>query len=374
MGLLWITETYPPNKGGMAQSCDRIVFHLRAAGLSIDVIHLTRKTRVSGSKRHGRDLQLPMGDDPSHALAALWSEIQHSSRRYEGVIAFGATYGLTAAINFSTWLGIPLYVFIRGNDFDTSVFDPRKRALLADACERATHVFCVSSDKQARIAAQFPRVPCTWIPSGIDTDWQALPSERASADTIRSKLPADRIVLGVLGQLKAKKGFPLLIEAIERGGLSDDVALITVGDHEGSMLESMSTTSLAWLHNDWVPRDALPAWYLACDALVIPSYYDGLPNVLLEAGSLGIPVVGADCGGIADVISDGETGLTFVPGRSKSLRDALIRLIDLTRAEREHLGEALSRRVLSEFSANRECQRYLGVFGDDSHTSLSQTT
>ena len=43
--VLWLTGHYPPSRGGMAQSCDRIVRGLRAAGAEVDVAHLTRRAR-----------------------------------------------------------------------------------------------------------------------------------------------------------------------------------------------------------------------------------------------------------------------------------------------------------------------------------------
>ena len=75
MRLLWLTEHYPPSRGGMAESCDRIVRGLREAGVEIDVAHLTRRERPwqIGGERGGRLLTVPLEDNPEHALRRLWT-------------------------------------------------------------------------------------------------------------------------------------------------------------------------------------------------------------------------------------------------------------------------------------------------------------
>ena len=45
---LWLTETYPPSRGGMAQSCDRIVRGLRRRGVLVDVLHFMPSARAGG--------------------------------------------------------------------------------------------------------------------------------------------------------------------------------------------------------------------------------------------------------------------------------------------------------------------------------------
>ncbi|MDD3147641.1 MAG: glycogen synthase, partial [Candidatus Riflebacteria bacterium] len=64
MHLLWLTENYPPRRGGMAQACDRIVHNLRRAGLSVDVAFFScaaselRQTE----RQNGREIVVPVGE------------------------------------------------------------------------------------------------------------------------------------------------------------------------------------------------------------------------------------------------------------------------------------------------------------------------
>ena len=87
---LWLTETYPPSRGGMAESCDRIVRSLRAAGVTVDVGHLVRRLGASArfeEQEGGRYWAWPIEDDPAHA----------SEPRVERVVAGGARAALVAA-------------------------------------------------------------------------------------------------------------------------------------------------------------------------------------------------------------------------------------------------------------------------------------
>src|SRR4051794_9879836 len=96
MRLLWVTENYPPSRGGMAQSCDRIVRGLRGAGVEVDVAHLSRRPVPfsAGDELGGRLFTVPLGEDPEHALRLLWTRL---NRSYTHVVAFGGTYPLLVA-------------------------------------------------------------------------------------------------------------------------------------------------------------------------------------------------------------------------------------------------------------------------------------
>src|SRR6266540_4949769 len=100
MRVLWVTENYPPSRGGMAQSCDRIVRGLRGAGVDLDVAHLSRRSEPWKVQRQtgGRLLTVPLADDPEHALRLLWTELSSGSGgAYSHVVAFGGAYPLLAA-------------------------------------------------------------------------------------------------------------------------------------------------------------------------------------------------------------------------------------------------------------------------------------
>jgi glycogen synthase len=371
---LWLTETYPPSRGGMAQSCDRIVRGLRRRGVTVDVLHFTPPGRGRPwqieQQSGGRYLACPLADDPAHALNRAWSTLaaDPATRRVTHVVAFGGSRPITAGPVYASWLGAPLVTLIRGNDFDSAVFSTRRRPVLDDALARSALVCAVSQDKVDKIAAMHPAVPVRRIPNGIDVrDWCFAPSDRERARGWReTRVAAGVRVVGLFGQLKAKKGALLLLESLRRSGAADALHLLVVGWIEPEME--------AWLarHGDSVGYTALPfldrfellPWYAACDWMAIPSFYDGMPNVLVEAAALGIPLLAARTGGMADVLEHGRTGLLFDPGDEAACSWALSCAAALHDSELEAMGEACRDLGRGELDGELEVSRYVEALID----------
>ncbi|MDX8150449.1 glycosyltransferase family 4 protein [Patulibacter brassicae] len=366
--VLWVTETYPPSRGGMAQSCDRIVRGLRGAGATVDVLQLVPAVRPGQeafrfvARSGGRDLVCPIEEDPAHALNRAWNALERDPRRHEltHVVAFGGIRPLTAAPVLAAWLGVPLVTLLRGNDFDTGVFSARRRPILDDALRRSALVATVSRDKAWRVAALHPDVPVRWIPNGIDlADWTFAPSDHARAAAWRAEHVAPgRRVIGLVGQLKPKKGGLLLLDALRRSGRHDEVHLVLAGELDAAMGDWLAThgADLAVTTLPFLDRFELLPWYAACDWVAIPSFYDGLPNVLIEAAALGVPMIAADVAGMADVLVDGESAVLFPPGDEDACAAALRRALDLDPAP---LGAAARRLAVGELDARTETRRYL---------------
>ena len=156
--LLWLTARYAPGRGGMAVSCDRAVHALRQRGAWIDLVHLSRAaTGASFAPReNGSERVLPAGEEAPHELAALWPQLAEAGSGWTHVVAFGGALPATAASAYAAWLGLPLVVLLRGNDFDTGVFLPERRAALEDALRRAARVGCVTKDLHRTCSASIP--------------------------------------------------------------------------------------------------------------------------------------------------------------------------------------------------------------------------
>ena len=101
----------------------------------------------------------------------------------------------------------------------------------------------------------------------------------------------------------------------------------------------------------------------ACDVVALPSFYDGLPNVALEAAALGIPLLASDAGGLADLVDD-EVGFSFAAGDDAGCRAALVALASCADEDLRHKGEAARERVLRDYRSDDERDRYVQLFGD----------
>src|SRR5699024_4788815 len=108
-------------------------------------------------------------------------------------------------------------------------------------------------------------------------------------------------------------------------------------------------------------REDVPALLAASDLLVLPSLYEGLPNVVLEAMRFRKPVIATAAPGTTEVVEDGETGLLVPLRKPTELARAIRRVIeDPSLANR--LGEAGRARVESEFRAATMVERFAALY------------
>jgi glycogen synthase len=362
---LWLTETYPPSRGGMAESCDRIVRALRAEGVAVDVGHLVRRLGARGGfeeQQGGRYWAWPIEDDPAHALNLAWNELSRSADGITHVVAFGGYLPLLAGPIYAAWLGVPLVSVIRGNDFDANLFTPRRRDVLSDALTRSALVCAVAQDKVDRISALHPGRRVVRVPNGIDLErYVPLPSDRERAAAWRAaSVPDGRRVLGLFGQLKRKKGGAFFLDALRRSGRAGDVHVLLSGwideDMEGWLAEHGAGMSYSVL--PFADRYDLIHRYLACDAIALPSFYDGMPNVMVEAAALGIPLLASRVGGMADWLEDDATALLFEAGDSSGCAWAIERAVAWPEERLHELGAAARALAERELDQAVEARRY----------------
>jgi len=87
-----------------------------------------------------------------------------------------------------------------------------------------------------------------------------------------------------------------------------------------------------------VPRRKLLEFYLLSKIVVVPSIYEGLPTVALEAMATGKPVVAADDGGPAEIVDHKSNGILVQPSDSDSYAEAIIHLLE-NRSTMQDMGE-----------------------------------
>ncbi|HWS39502.1 MAG TPA: glycosyltransferase family 4 protein [Actinoplanes sp.] len=360
MRLLWVTENHPPSPGGMANSCDRIVRGIRSAGIGVDVVHLSRRPI---SQTVGGTRVVPLGEDPEHALRQLWTTLEPSMGDYSHVVAFGGTYPLLSAPVYAAWAELPLITLLRGNDFDTGMFSLRRQSVVLEALRASAHVCVVASGTAPLVSAVARDTPVTWVANGIDMDeWALLPSERRRAASWRAaNVPDGRRTLGVIGQLKSKKGVRLLLDALSLGESLTRFHLILAGELEPSVEHWLAAhPDISYDILPFQDRFSLLGVYAACDLVALPSFYDGLPNVALEAAALGIPLLTSDAGGLADLVDD-TIGFRFPAGDPHACRAAVHQAAQATGTTLASLGAAAARRVRERFTVDAETEGYLKV-------------
>jgi glycosyltransferase involved in cell wall biosynthesis len=359
MRLLVLTETHPPDRGGMSESCDRILRGLAREGVPLDVVHFDRRAvklehRATSS---GSLLRVPPEADAAHTMNLLWNQLERvlDLRAVTHVVAFGGTMPLIGGPVFAAWMARPLVTMIRGNELDAGLFDPRRRPILDDALRRSAAVCTVTTAHAERIAALHGDIAPHVVANGIDFDlWQATPADFARAEAIRATAGGRR-VLGLFGHLKNKKGVPFFVDALVRSGFAERFHLLLAGELE-SPIDDVEHTLLPVMD-----RYELIPFYLASDLVVLPSHYDGFPNVLIEAMALARPLLASTAGGMRDVLADSEEAFLFAPGDAHACRDAIARAAQASDAELHRMGAAAEAVARRRCDARDETRRYLEV-------------
>jgi glycosyltransferase involved in cell wall biosynthesis len=132
---------------------------------------------------------------------------------------------------------------------------------------------------------------------------------------------------------------------------------VLVGRHDTQNPGAISGEELAgWLQDGciewWGHRDDMPAVLAAATVVCLPSYREGMPKALLEAGAVGRAVVTTDVPGCRDVVGSGVSGELVAPRDGVALADALERLLG-DPARRAAFAAALHDRVATQFGIDR---------------------
>lgn len=183
----------------------------------------------------------------------------------------------------------------------------------------------------------------------------------------------DILGVGMFASLKPQKNHPLLLQAAARLlPRYPGMRLLFVGDvlwggADGSdqyaedvrrQLEQLGLRDIARFTGN---RDDLPELYSACDITVLPSHYEGTPNVLLESMACGCPVIATDVADNRLVAPDGKVGRIVPAGDAEALAAAIDALLG-DAGLRRRMGTAARAWAEKEFSTPVMAQRMLAVY------------
>lgn len=170
----------------------------------------------------------------------------------------------------------------------------------------------------------------------------------------RFNVPMDASVVGFVGRVVRDKGIGELVRAwLSLREEYLDLHLLVVGPLESQdpvpaqVYERMVSDPRVHLAGRMEKRE-VPAILAAMDILALPSHREGLPNVPLEAGAMGLPVVATDIPGCVDAVVDGVTGILVPPHDPSALARAIARYLADPELRRRH-GQAGRERVLRAF-------------------------
>jgi glycosyltransferase involved in cell wall biosynthesis len=247
--------------------------------------------------------------------------------------------------------GVPV---VRTEHSTRAFVDPTCRPFAAWSLARATVSISVSRHVRDVAASRAPWA-LPWmrvVPNGVDVERFAY-SPAPTGGPLR---------LAIVGRLEPRKGVDLAIEAVAR---VQGVELDVVGEGERrAFLEGLARRRGAADRVRFLgfASDVRPA-IAACHAVLCTSRTEGLGLALLEAMSMGRPVLGFRVGGVTDVVDDRLGALLGPPGDVPSLAASLARCVS-GRERLRDLGGRARTRVVERFSSGAMCAAYGHAYAD----------
>ena len=172
-----------------------------------------------------------------------------------------------------------------------------------------------------------------------------------------------------VGRIVKDKGINELCEAFDKLSGFAETRLILVGPSEDT-LDPISDKAKEIIENN--PNiesvggkfgDELLAYYAAADCFVFPSYREGFPNTVLEAGAMGLPSIVTDINGSREIIRQGENGVIIPPKDANALFEAMINMMRDKKARERMAGNA--RKMIADRYEQRFVRKCLYDYYDE---------
>jgi glycosyltransferase involved in cell wall biosynthesis len=242
-------------------------------------------------------------------------------------------------------------------DFYEKACGPLRRRFIRYVLEQASTVIVLSDRLRAHVATIAPGARLITVHNFVNL------KRLSEARRVSASRTSNTILF--IGRINQRKGIYDLVRALpEVIRAVPETRLVAAGSGEiGSVRRCAREAGVD-------DRVLLPGSVSGFDKLrlleeavlyVLPSYTEGVPLSMLEAMSVGLPVIATPVGGIADVLRDGEDGYLVPPGSLSELSRRIIELLN-NRELRERMAENARRRVNSKFSRDVAVQELIALY------------
>lgn len=349
MRVLAITNLYPRPGAETIASFNRAQFKALAVEHQVRVVapiawpQMLREWMASRpSPRHYRNRDGLHVDHPcylfpprvmrhrygAYFLASIRRTVERAVHQFRPDVLLGcwAHPDGWATVQLAAHLGLPSVVKVHGTDVLITVKDSRRRQRIIEGLRNANAVIAVSDNLAAQVVELgIPRQRVHVVSNGID-DALFTPGDQQVSRSRLELTARGKIVLFV-GNLLFSKGAAVLIDACAKlrqiepslhcvlvGGGRDRETLVAHAER----LEMSQVITFAGPQS----QDRLPDWYRAANVVALPSFSEGVPNVLREAMMCGRRFVATQVGGIPE-IAGSDVGRMVPPGDADALSAAL---------------------------------------------------
>lgn len=335
----------------------RYVLQDGAVAMAMDVVRMAVKQPVRFAKALALACKIGMRADRPLPLHLIY--LAEACRIVPWMAAHGARHlhahfgtNSTEVAMLASMLGGPAYSFtVHGPE----EFDKPELLWLGEKIRRSAFVVAVSSFGRSQLfrwAAYADWAKVQVVHCGIDPGFHAVPPRPSPA--------APRLVC--VGRLCEQKGQMLLVRAVQAvvaKGIPIHLVLAGDGEMRGE-IEALIAANNLGSHisiTGWINGDQVREEMLAARAMVLPSFAEGLPVVVMEAMALRRPVLTTYIAGIPELVRHGETGWLFPAGDVDALAGALEACLAAAPAQLEAMGEAGHQRVLARHAVDTEAAK-----------------
>jgi glycosyltransferase involved in cell wall biosynthesis len=294
-------------------------------------------------------------------------EIVHSYTPKAGLVAMAAAWLCRVPVRIHTFTGL---IFPTSKGFRRWILVNVDRLI----CALATHVVPEGKGVQGDLQRfGVTRKPLQVIGhgniAGVDTEFfsRSASGVQESSASLRARLGIgdEEFAFCFVGRLHPDKGIRELIGAFL--DQPDRSRLLLVGDLDETVPFPESVLSVIQQHPrvHWLgfQSDIRPA-LAASDLLVLPSYREGFPNAVLQAGAMALPVIATDVSGSNEVIEPGWNGWLVPPRNQGELARSMIGVARLDRLEARRMGDRARERIRERFERCAHWERMIQFYED----------
>lgn len=244
-------------------------------------------------------------------------------------------------------------------------FDKAQCVHLAEKVKRAAFVVAVCSFGRSQILRLIDQ-----------SDWNKVKVVHCGIGRIFADLeaivPSSTNRLVCVGRLCEQKGQIFLVNAITvlvKEKRKFQLAFVGDGEHRGAIERLISENNLADFVTvtGWASSSRVREEILAARALILPSFAEGLPIVLIEAMALGRPVLSTYVAGIPELVVNGKTGWLFSAGSERDLLGAIRACLDAPNETLKGMGECARARALERHNSDVQAERLTALFESALH-------
>lgn len=356
MNVCIITSSFPAFKGHFQSPFIYSLADALSKRVSVDVVcpfYLCSESQEEcwGDVRIHRFKYLPLkmqtlisgGGIPSNFKKSFFAKLQlplfflylfiKSLKYARGADVIHAQWSLTAMVGvlLKKIHKKPLVLTERGSSLNAAMKYRFTRMVLKWILRNCDYITANNFNQISRIRSLGFKEKVCAVPNGIDTE--RFRPEDSNKARKKLGLPVDKRIILFVGWLVKGKGVDYLLKSLGRIKLHiPDILVVIVGggleieNYKRYVSENDLDRSVVFTGPKMI--DEIPEFMNAADIFVLPSLSEGRPNVVAEAMACGLPVIATSVNGTPELIEDGIDGILIEPENSKSIEDAVLRLLD----------------------------------------------